>query len=100
MREVRPMPTYTYTAKNVQTGKKVKGTREAENPGVAQKMLQEQGLKVLELKAKDAKKKKGMGFGGRIKPKDKSVFCRQFSTMINAGVHLVRCLDVLEQQAS
>ena len=32
--------------------------------------------------------------------KDLSIFCRQFATMINAGVSLVRCLDVLEQQTS
>jgi type IV pilus assembly protein PilC len=33
-----------------------------------------------------------------VKLRDKSIFCRQFSTMINAGVSLVRCLSVLERQ--
>jgi type IV pilus assembly protein PilC len=32
--------------------------------------------------------------------KDLSIFCRQFATMINAGVSLVRCLSVLEQQTA
>ena len=98
------MPTFAYTAKNNKTGKKVKGSREAENAGIAQKMLQEQGLRVTEIKeiAKGAKKKgsPGIPFLGNVKLKDKSLFCRQFSTMVNAGVHLVRCLDVLEQQCT
>ena len=36
---------------------------------------------------------------GRVKPKELTMFCRQFSTMVGAGVGLVRCLAVLEQQA-
>lgn len=36
---------------------------------------------------------------GKVKPRDLTMFCRQFSTMIGAGVGLVRCLAVLEQQA-
>ncbi|RYG35917.1 type II secretion system F family protein, partial [bacterium] len=35
---------------------------------------------------------------GKVKLGDLSVFCRQFSTMIDAGVSLVRCLDVLGSQ--
>lgn len=36
---------------------------------------------------------------GKVKGKDLTMFCRQFATMIGAGVSLVRCLAVLEQQA-
>ena len=36
---------------------------------------------------------------GKVKARELTMFCRQFSTMINAGVSLVRCLAVLEQQA-
>ena len=37
---------------------------------------------------------------GKIKVKDKAIFSRQFSTMINAGVAIVRCLGVLAEQSS
>ncbi|MFV2072776.1 MAG: type II secretion system F family protein [Thermoanaerobaculales bacterium] len=37
-------------------------------------------------------------FGGGIKPKDIAVFTRQFSVMIDAGLPLVQCLDILGQQ--
>jgi len=35
--------------------------------------------------------------GGGIKPKDIAVFTRQFSVMIDAGLPLVQCLDILSQ---
>lgn len=35
---------------------------------------------------------------GRVRKKDLSVFCRQFYTMLNAGVSIIKCLDVLEKQ--
>lgn len=37
---------------------------------------------------------------GKVKAKDLTMFCRQFSTMVGAGVGLVRCLAVLEEQAT
>ncbi|MDQ2730566.1 MAG: type II secretion system F family protein, partial [Armatimonadota bacterium] len=96
------MAVFVYVAKNAKTGKKTKGTQEADSASDAQLKLQERGLRVMEM-AEEVKKKKGAGinisFGG-VKLKDKSIFCRQFATMVNAGVHLVRCLDVLEEQCS
>jgi len=34
----------------------------------------------------------------KVKKKDLAVFCRQFYTMINSGVSVVKCLDILERQ--
>lgn len=34
----------------------------------------------------------------KIKKKDLSVFCRQFYTMLNAGIPILKCLDILEKQ--
>lgn len=34
----------------------------------------------------------------KVKKKDLAVFCRQFYTMLNAGVNIIKCLDVLEKQ--
>jgi len=46
------------------------------------------------IRAKSAKPKSF----GKVKLTNLAVFCRQFSTMVDAGVSLVRCLDVLGQQ--
>ncbi|MEN6546852.1 MAG: type II secretion system F family protein [Armatimonadia bacterium] len=100
------MATFAYVAKD-KTGKEVKGTQDASNKDALIKNLRAKGLmvaSVTEEKAVAKAKQKGAGgfrlFGGKVNLKDLSVFCRQFATMINAGVSLVRCLDVLEQQTT
>ncbi|MEZ5163048.1 MAG: type II secretion system F family protein [Fimbriimonadaceae bacterium] len=60
--------------------------------------FQEQGLEIVEISMiKKGKVVKSRGFG-KVKLAKLSVFCRQFSTMVDAGVSLVRCLDVLSRQ--
>jgi type IV pilus assembly protein PilC len=99
------MPTFAYTARD-STNRVIKETAEAASKDALIKTLRDRGLNVEtveEQKAKAlAKKKTGSFrlFGGKVSLKDFSMFCRQFATMINAGVSLVRCLDVLEQQTS
>jgi type IV pilus assembly protein PilC len=100
------MPTFAYVAKDRRTGQEVQQTQEAASKDALIKRLRDQGLVVSSVEeqktAKLAKKGRSFsfGFGGRVGLKDLSIFCRQFATMINAGVSLVRCLDVLEQQSS
>ena len=96
------MPTFAYVAKD-KTGKIIRGRREADNEKSLTKQLQDSGFWVTQV-AKEGEKKKGakkrsplMAFK-KVKLKDKSIFSRQFATMINAGVSLVRCLSVLERQ--
>jgi type IV pilus assembly protein PilC len=92
------MPVYQYTVRD-NTGAVRTGTSEAENQDILKKRLQEQGFSVSDLKQTAGGKKKNPGSGwGRVKLKDLSIFCRQFSTMIDAGVSLVRALDVLGEQ--
>jgi len=101
------MPTFTYVAKD-QTGKIVKSSSEAENEKILVKRLREQGYWVTGVKrargaaaAKEgAPAKKPLISFGRVKLGDLTIFCRQFATMINAGVSLVRCLAVLENQST
>ena len=95
------MATYAYTVRDA-AGTMRSGTSEAENPDVLARRLREQGFVISEIKAAKAKK---AGLGGswfeniqKVKLTELSIFCRQFSTMIDAGVSLVRCLDVLSQQ--
>lgn len=97
------MPTFQYTVKD-QSGKVTTGVKEAENQSVLTRQLREQGFTVTKVKvtraaASKAKKPQGQVKGG-VKLTELSVFCRQFSTMIDAGVSLVRCLSVLQEQAA
>ena len=93
------MPTFAYTIRD-QTGALRKAVVDAESENVLARRLREQGFQVASIKqAKSATKKPGGGFG-RVGLTDLSIFCRQFSTMIDAGVSLVRCLSVLAEQTA
>lgn len=93
------MPNYSYTIRDA-TGAVIPGSSEAESEEILKRRLGEQGFDVVEVKQiKSVKKKTPGGFGG-VKKSDLAVMCRQFSTMIDAGVSLVRCLSVLEEQAT
>ncbi len=90
------MPAYAYTVRD-EEGTTRTGTSEAEGEAILRKRLAEQGFQVLEVKQTKAAKK-GASRSGRVKLNELSMFCRQFSTMIDAGVSLVRCLAVLQEQ--
>ncbi len=90
------MPVYSYTFRDGSGGLQ-KGTAEAETEDILRKRFEEQGFTVTEIAViKGAKTKKVRS--GKVKLADLAVFCRQFSTMVDAGVSLVRCLDVLGRQ--
>jgi len=86
------MPTYSWEGKN-RTGRVVKGTMEAKSIDAVYSQLNSQlitPIKVVETKEKKSK--------GGIPTKDKVVFTRQFSTMIDAGLPLVQSLEILASQ--
>jgi len=93
------MPVFVYVAKD-KTGKIHRGRAEADNEKALTKRLEDSGYWVSQITKDESSSKKRGGFAlfGRVKPDHLSVFCRQFSTMINAGVSLVRSLQVLETQ--
>jgi type IV pilus assembly protein PilC len=108
------MATFTYTARDA-TGQSVNGNVDGDNESAARDRLRDQGMFVQSLVpargtktpakankntgvAVQKKEKKQFFFGG-VKLADLSIFCRQFSTMIDAGVSLVRCLSVLQEQS-
>src|SRR5947208_10881000 len=94
------MATFSYTVRDA-AGQTRTGTSEAENAEILKRRLQEQGFTVADIKQTAAGRKKNPGGGwGRVKLADLSIFCRQFSTMIDAGVSLVRALDVLGEQTT
>jgi len=98
------VPTFEVVASD-KTGREIRRTVNAPSKEAVAEQLREQGLTVdsiTEKKAESRLRRKASGLGSRrkVKLRDLSIFCRQFATMIGAGVPLVRCLDVLEQQTS
>ena len=89
------MSTFTFTARNPQTGQKVTSTVQADNERAAAKAIEGQGLAVVEIKVE----KEG-GFGKKVKAKDRILFARQLSTLINAGLPLVQSLRTVQRQTS
>ncbi len=91
------MAVYSYTFRDPSGGLQ-KGTAEAETEENLRARFQEQGLEIVEVTLiKKGKVKKARSYG-KVKLTRLSLFCRQFSTMVDAGVSLVRCLDVLSRQ--
>jgi type IV pilus assembly protein PilC len=95
------MPTFSAVVKD-KTGKQSTRKVEGDSRELVVKQLRDQGFIVTQIQeqAAAAPKRRGFAFRKRVGLKDLSIFCRQFATMINAGVSLVRCLDVLEQQTN
>jgi type IV pilus assembly protein PilC len=96
------MADFTYSARN-RTGQIQNGTITAHSREAAMRALRDRQLQPLILK--DAAVKHGLSMnitlpgGGKVKPKDMVVFTRQFSTMVSAGVPILRSLTLLKDQS-
>jgi type IV pilus assembly protein PilC len=76
-----------------------KGEIEAINENAVRGILRRQGFKIIEVRIKPKDILEYLPFlKAKIKEKNVVVFCRIFSTMINAGLPLIQCLDLLAQQ--
>ncbi|HSH71116.1 MAG TPA: type II secretion system F family protein, partial [Deferrisomatales bacterium] len=92
------MPVYKWEGK-VRDGSVKKGTMEAPNEAVVTAQLR--GQKIMPTKIKKslgAVEIKIPGMKPKVKTKDLVVFTRQFATMIDAGLPLVQCLEILSTQ--
>ncbi len=83
------------------SGQTMKGEMEAPNTEAVQSQLRRQGIAPGNIK--EAGKGLDMelkipGFEPKVTTKDIVVFTRQFATMIDAGLPLVQCLDILSKQ--
>ena len=82
-----------------QSGKERKGNIVAESEAEAKNKLKMDGNMVISLtKATALTKEISFSVGGKVKPRDLSVFCRQFTSMVNAGVTILDTLDMLSDQ--
>lgn len=91
------MLTFNYEAKNATTGQKVKAQVQADNEQAAAKLIHEQGLTPLRIELEKTSVSRRFR---RIKTKDKVLFSRQLSTLINAGLPLVQSLRSVSQQTT
>ena len=93
------MSIFRYTGRNMQ-GKSVKGEIEAEDSKQAALELRKQAIIATGLKKKAKSieiKIPGLG-GNKVTTRDIVIFTRQLSTMIDAGLPLMQCLEILCQQ--
>ncbi|AZT90863.1 type II secretion system F family protein [Caldicellulosiruptor changbaiensis] len=92
------MAEYIYRALDA-SGKFIQGTVIAEDVNSALENLRARNIYIVEIKEKSALHKEiKLPFGQKATIKDLSVFCRQFATMLAAGISILSCLDVLRNQ--
>ena len=89
------MPVFEYTGRT-STGQPVSGSLEAKNKDEIIKLLRKQRVIVTKIKKKP--KQINIVIGSGIKAVEISRFTRQFAVMIEAGLPLVQCLDILATQ--
>lgn len=91
------MPGFLYKAIGPD-GRERKGNVTASSKEQAQIKLKGEGLIVTSLAAESALTK-DISFGGKkIKPRDFSVFCRQFVSILSAGVSVINALQMMSEQ--
>jgi type IV pilus assembly protein PilC len=93
--------TFTYKVRD-RGGKVVEGQLESDSVALVAGKLRSMGYTPISIDRKDTgglkTEIKIPGLSGRIKQKDVAVFSRQFATMINSGLTLLRSLSILAQQ--
>lgn len=92
------MLTYQYTARDNSTNKVVKSTVKAESEKAAAKLLMSQGMIPLKITEQGEAKGPIEKLLNRITTRDKVVFTRQLSTLINAGLPLAQSLRTVQEQ--
>jgi type IV pilus assembly protein PilC len=92
------MPTYVFKGRN-RVGEVIVGERSADSREILRQVLRREQVMLTSVKEK-GREVALPKFGGRkkVKAKDLSIFTKQFSVMIDAGLPLVQCLDILAQQ--
>jgi type IV pilus assembly protein PilC len=94
------MATFKYTVRD-KSGQTVDGTLEGEGKEAVSNRLRQMGYVIVSLEETGGgiiAQMNQVKFGTGVKPKDITIFARQFSTMINAGLSLTKCLSILGQQ--
>jgi type IV pilus assembly protein PilC len=92
------MPTYVFKGRN-RVGEVMVGERVADNREMLRQLLRREQVLLTSVKEKGREVAvPKLAKRGKVKSKELSVFTRQFSVMIDAGLPLVQCLEILSQQ--
>ena len=95
------MTTYAYAVRD-RAGKLINGTLDAETTAVVATKLKSMGYAPVSIKESNAGLQKEIKIPGfnksKVKLKDLAVMSRQFATMINSGLSLLRSLNILSEQ--
>lgn len=92
------MPAYIWKGKN-KLGSTMKGEIEAANVKAVEYQLNKRSITNYKIKEKPKDLFENVAFmQPKVQQKDVIIFCRQFSTMIDAGLPIIQCLDILHSQ--
>src|SRR5438874_6611048 len=91
------MAVWTYQGRTVSGS--TQGEVEAPNRNAAVAILRGKGVLTTAIKEKPGAAAKEKKIGGKVKDREMAIFTRQFSTMIDAGLPLVQCLNILAEQS-
>src|ERR1044071_1719895 len=92
------MPTFVYKGRN-RLNEMVSGEREAASQDELRSLLRREQVVLTQASEKGREFSiPKLGAKKKVKAKELSVFTRQFSVMIDAGLPLVQCIDILAQQ--
>jgi len=94
------MPKFSWEARS-RTGAAQKGVMEAASTAAVEAQLKKFGFGSISVKEEGkglSMELKLPGFAKKVETKDLVIFTRQFATMIDSGLPLVQCLDILSSQ--
>lgn len=92
------MALYNYRAMT-REGRNIEGAYEGKDKEEVIAKIRSANQIPIEVKeASQSKDIKDLKIVGKVKTKDIAIFCRQFYTMLNSGVTIVNCLDILRKQ--
>ncbi|WFD11039.1 type II secretion system F family protein [Tepidibacter hydrothermalis] len=92
------MPNYKYSAID-KSGKKIEGKYTANSKEEVLSMLRQNNYYPMKVEEDRGSKDLRIGdYFRKIKTKDIAIFCRQFYTLLNAGITIISCLDILKLQ--
>ncbi len=89
---------YKYKAVS-QSGEILEGVYESENESDVIAMLKGNQYLPIKIEADIEADAQVNIFAQKVKKKDLAVFCRQFYTMLDAGIGIVKCMDILQKQS-
>ena len=91
------MPVYQYKAVSA-SGESLSGSYTANSKNDVSAMLRKSNYYPVTIQAEPENNIRAMKFFSSVGLKDIAVFCRQFYTMLNAGITILNALEILRHQ--